>query len=653
MLVATKFAKKINPRVIRELSEIPVPFGPVGLVIAKRTYCREVPGFGRIEDWHEVVERGCNGLLEIGAVYSQEQIEQFAYNWHQLKGCPAGRPIWQLGTDTVRRIGGDSLNNCWLVAVNDPIDPFTFTFNELMLGGGVGFNIEPEYVYEIPVVKNNPWIAHSDSFDCDFIVTDNREGWIELLRRVLHAFFFSGKGFTYTTRGLRAKNSPIKGFGGVASGPEPLIKGIRFITEILASRHGRKLTPTNCLDILNIIAWVTVAGNVRRSAEIGIGSYSDQEYLEAKDWSRKIVPEWRQNANLSVGCSDTVLLPESFWRGYKPGCGESYGLFNGDLCRAMGRLIDGSGYRPDPNVIGTNPCGEVPMESHEACNLAEQFLPNIADVQELGSVASLLLRAAKAIGGLEYWHPKSNEVIHRNRRIGIGITGFHQAPHMHDPSIFDAVYNHLEEEDRQLSKEMKCPTSIKLTTVKPSGTLSLVAGVTPGGHAAYSPFYIRRMTLAANSPLVEPIRRHGYKVTPKINIDGGMDYGTLMAEFPIKVPKGTKCANAYTAIEQLETQRFLQTYWADNSVSQTVYYKHEELPEIRAWLRENYAHHVKSTSFLLHSEHGFLQAPYEEINEDQYLELRSKCRPIQDLTIEKELAVDDSSECGAGGCPVR
>jgi hypothetical protein len=159
----------------------------------------------RTEEWHETVERGCNGLLEIGGAFTQEQIDRLAYFWHQLKGCPAGRPIWQLGTDTVRRLGGDSLNNCWVVNVDEPISPFTFAFNQLMLGGGVGFNITPEAVFSLPPVKFAPVIERVESFDCDFVVPDNREGWVELLDRVLDAFFFTGKDVRYCTRGVRNK----------------------------------------------------------------------------------------------------------------------------------------------------------------------------------------------------------------------------------------------------------------------------------------------------------------------------------------------------------------------------------------------------------------------------------------------------------------
>ena len=650
MLVAPKYAKKVSASVIRSLSELTPPCGPCGFVTYKRTYARMIPEHGRTEDWHESVERGCNGILEIGGVFDQTEIDQLAYYWYMLKGTPAGRPIWQLGTDTVRRVGGDSLQNCWHVAVNHPVDPFCFAFNQLMLGGGVGFNILPEYVYELPIVKHRVTIERVDDWDCDYIVTDNREGWVDLLRRVLEAFFFTGKNLRYDTRAIRAKGRLIAGFGGTASGPEELVVGINQIAAILANAVGRKLRPTECMDIMNIIGKVVVAGNVRRSAEIAIGSPYDTEFLGAKDWSRRKVPAWRQMSNNTVDVEDTIMLPDEFWRGYE-GEGEAYGLFNRHLARTYGRLIDG--LNPDPYIIGPNPCGEINLESHEACNLMEQFLPNIVYVHEFGNVARLLFKAAKAIGNLPFWHPKTNEVVQRNRRIGLSVTGFLQAPHLHDPDIFDAVYELLNQTDKEVSREMGINRSIRMTTVKPSGTLSLLAGCTPGVHAAFSRYHIRRITFAATDPIIEVARRKGYHIEPKWNIDGSRDLNTLVVDFPCKVPKGTQCANGYSAIQQLENQKFLQTHWSDNSVSCTVYYQPDELPAIRNWFRENYAHSVKSSSFLRHEGHGFRQAPYEEITEAQYLEMASKVSPITKLVDTEQLELIDSQECGTGGCPIR
>jgi ribonucleoside-triphosphate reductase (thioredoxin) len=649
--VAPRFAKKIDESFVNKFKDVLPPWGPCGYVTYKRTYARMMES-GVTEEWWNTVHRGVNGILEIGGVFTQEEIQDLFYYWFMLKGCPAGRPMWQLGTDTVRKVGGDSMQNCWHVLVNDPIDPFTFTFNQLMLGGGVGFNILPEHVYELPAVRYRPMIARVDDWDCDYIVSDNREGWVELLRRVLDAFFNTGRDFRYDTRCIRDKGRPIKGFGGVASGPEELVKGIGQIAGILTQAYRRKLRPVECMDIMNIIGSIVVAGNVRRSAEIAIGSPFDDEFLMAKDWSRIQVPAWRQMSNNTVQIEDTIMLPEAFWRGYE-GEGEPYGLFNRNLCQRYGRLIDGEGYRDDPNVIGPNPCGEIPLESHEACNLAEQFLPNIEDVHEFGKVAGLLIKAAKAIGSLPFWHPKTTEVVKRNQRIGLSVTGFMQARHLHDPDIFDAVYDHIEKVDKDVSLQMGLAPSIKLTTVKPSGTLSLLAGVTPGVHAAFSPHYIRRITFAASDPIVEAARRQGYHVEPKINIDGSRDLNTLIVDFYVETPKGTQCAGGYSAIAQLENQRFLQTHWADNSVSSTIYFQPHEVPEIREWLRENYALSVKCSSFLRHEGHGFKQAPYEEITREQYLELSARVTPITEITDHIQRDLLESAECGTGGCPIR
>lgn len=652
-MLIPKFAKSVSPSVIHEMSDAKVPWGPVGYIAYKRTYARKIQQYGRTEEWHESIERGCNGLLEIGSHFTQEQIDRLAWYWFYLKGTPAGRPIWQLGTDTVRRNGGDSLMNCWHVAVNHPIDPFCFAFNELMLGGGVGFNILPEHVYELPIVKHNVEVTRVDDFDCDFIVTDNREGWIDLLRRVLESFYFTGKSIRYDTRCIRAKGRPINGFGGTASGPEELVRGIGQIAVILRANVGRKLRPIHCMDIMNIIGSIVVAGNVRRSAEIAIGSAWDEEFVTAKDWSRKKVPAHRQMSNNTVDCEDPILLPDFFWKAYSPGNGEAYGLFNSSLARRCGRLIDGENYRPDPKVVGPNPCGEIILESYEACNLAEQFLPNIADVQEFGEVAALLFTANKAISNLPCWHPKTNEVVTRNMRIGLSITGFLEAPHLHDPDIFDAVYTHLEDTDRKLSREMGVARSIKLTTVKPSGTLSLLAGCTPGVHAAFSPYYIRRISFDVNDPLVDIARDHGYFAEPKINIDGSRDYNTIVIDFPCKSRQGTQCAKGYSAISQLENQKFLQTHWADNAVSMTCYYRPEELPSIKTWLREHYNESIKTASFGLHSEHGFQQAPYQEITRNQFLESSSKVKIIDHITDAVERTLLESQECSGATCPIR
>lgn len=647
-----KFANRIDPAFVESYRDAVVPWGPVGYFTYKRTYARKPVELGIREEWWQTVNRCCNGLLHIGGAFTQDEIQKLYHYVFNLKCNFSGRGLWQLGTSTVDRLGGDSLQNCWHVAVNHPVDPFTFTFNELMLGGGVGFNITPEYVYEMPVVKYSVRVQRVDDFDCDFIVSDNREGWVELLERVLRAFYFTGKGLRYNTFAIRARGKPIKSFGGTASGSEDLVKGIDQIAQILGQAVGRKLRPIECLDILNIIGSIVVAGNVRRSAEIACGSPQDIEFLNAKNWSQYKIPPHRQMSNNSVITEDITSLPSSFWHGYE-GNGEPYGLINLPLCRKLGRLADGHNYRPDPDVAGINPCGEITLADHEACNLSELYLPNLRNIEEFRDAARLMYMAVKTISLLPFINPKTQAIVTKNRRLGIGVTGFCAAPHLLASEIFDGVYNDLEDFDKEYSKIVKSNESIKLSTVKPSGTLSLLPGVPPGVHPDYSPFYIRRITCDAADPLVEESAKAGYIIEPKHNLDGSKDYNSVIVEFPVAARKGSIVASQLSAIEQLENQLFLQTHWSDNSVSMTCYYKPEELPEIVDWLETHYTNEVKTASFLLHSGHGFVQAPYEPISEQRYLDYSSKVTPLTRVIDDTDFTILDSQECASGGCPIK
>ena len=186
---------------------------------------------------------------------------------------------------------------------------------------------------------------------------------------------------------------------------------------------------------------------------------------------------------------------------------------------------------------------------------------------------------------------------------------------------------------------------------KPSGTLSLLPGVTPGCHPAYSTYMVRRIRIASNSPLVDTCREAGYKVEFQVGQDGTPDYGTVVVEFPFSYPEGTKTAAEMTAIDQLEVVKKLQTEWSDNAVSCTVYFKPEELVQVQEYLRKNYNKTFKSLSFLLHSEHGFKQPPLEEITKEQYDEMVSKVSLI--TKIEDQMEFDGGDECLTGSCPVR
>jgi hypothetical protein len=623
-----------------------IPWGEVGYATYKRTYSR--PFGARSEEWEETVDRvvkACNEQLHCGFKdYEQQEIKDIMMG---LKGTVAGRFLWQLGTDTVDKLGLPSLQNCSFVVVDQPIRPFTWAFEMLMLGSGVGFNIQREHVYQLPKVKGPVVVWRNDENDADFIVPDSREGWVELLDRTLRASFETGQGFSFATHLIRPKGAPIKGFGGTASGSQDLVKGIEDINAVLNTRAGQRLRPIDCLDIMNLVGKIVVSGNVRRSAQIAIGDHDDIEYLRAKRWDLGNIPNWRAMSNNSVACDDIGQLPEEFWEGYK-GNGEPYGLINLDASRRWGRT--GEYEYPDPDVMGFNPCAEQSLANFETCCLAEIYLPNIDSKGELRKVARYLYRINKHSLAIRCSLKETEDIVHKNMRMGIGVTGYLQATEEQKNWLSD-VYTYLRAYDKEYSKSNGFPRSIKITTVKPSGTLSLLAGVTPGAHPGFSQYYIRRIRMATDSELARVARANGYHVEYVRNFDGTEDHSTVVVSFPCSFPEGTQFADDMSATDQLDVIKRLQLDWSDNSVSVTIYYRKEELEAIRWWLHDNYIN-TKSVSFLLHNDHGFDQAPMEEIDVDTYNEMVASVIPITSLESLKleDIEIDN---CDTGACPVR
>lgn len=629
------------------------PFSTVGYITYKRTYARrldETNPNSATEEFEDTMNRviaATNNQLNVG--FTDDEKSRLRKYLMELKGTVAGRFLWQLGTDTVGRLGLASLQNCAFTVINEPVRPFTWAMDMLMLGSGVGYNIQRKNIDKLPEVNSEfSRPVRVDSNDADFIVPDSREGWVQLLGKTLKAAFLSDKKptFTYSTVLVRGKGSTIKGFGGTASGPEDLCWGIEKISEVLEKRAGKKLRPIDALDIMNIIGAVVVAGNVRRSAQIAIGDPDDVEYLLAKRWDMGNIPSWRAMSNNSVVCNDIKDLHEYFWDGYE-GKGEPYGFINLRLSRKMGRLGD-TNY-PDPDVEGYNPCAEQSLAAYETCCLAEVYLPNVTSKEELIDICKLLYRINKHSLSLPCHLDETADIVHKNMRMGIGVTGVLQATE-EQKSWLSPTYEELRSFDKAYSAEHGFPESIKLTTVKPSGTLSLLPGVTPGCHPAYAQYMIRRIRISADHALVNVCREHGYPVEYQQNFDGSEDHSTVVVSFPFAYPEGTVLANQMTAISQLETVKWLQEVWSDNSVSCTVYYRKEELPEIKKYLAKNYKNNHKSLSFLLHSDHGFKQAPYEEITKEAYDALVSKTTLITKVD---EASFDGGDECATGACPVK
>lgn len=612
-------------------------------VVFGRTYTRE--DNGKLETLEDVVNRVIKGNLrtvkeEFLLPDEENRLRYFMLN---IKAMGAGRVLWFSGAPSHATLGGAALCNCWFLTVDDWKN-FVIAQDLLMLGGGVGISVEHRYVSKLAKIKRGVKILHRNTRDADFIVPDSREGWCELLRRILESFFVTGKSFSWSTFCLRGAGEPIKGFGGKASGSLPLIEFVVKLAHILQEREGKHLRPIDCSDVVCAIGELVVSGNIRRSAIIIVGDPWDKEYLRAKRWDLGTLPTQRSCANFSVVCDDAEDLHPLFWKTYE--IGEPFGVVNRKNIQKYGRM----GELKKDTAISVNPCGEATLESYEPCCLQEIFLPNLDGKKEFMEASRLMHRFGKRVTIENFHHEEINEVVHRNYRVGTGITGCLQSP-LFNPDTLDEAYEVIQKENVNYSKQLGIPPSIRTTLVKPSGTLSLVGDCTPGIHPAFSKYYIRRVRFASNDRLVPVLKEAGHHIEPVKRFDGTLDHNTLVVDFYCETPDGTPCADSgFDTWKQLDTLLLAQKHWADQAVSVTVYYRKEEIPEIKKWLSNNLKY-LKTISFLCHNDHGFVQAPIEAITQEEYEKCVAKVKPIDFTNISGgEL---DSMECDGGVCPVK
>lgn len=624
----------------------PWGFNGLGEIVFMRTYSRKKED-GLNETWSETLQRVINGALEIGVPYTDKEAENLFDHMFNLRCSFSGRSLWQLGTPLVKKLNGTSLNNCYFTNI-EKIEDFEMIFEYLMLGGGVGFSVERSKIHELPKVIPNVSITQERTNDADLIVPDSRHGWKRLLHAVLKSYFYTGKSFSYSTMLIREYGAPLNTFGGTASGPGALIDGIKDICGVMENRVGKKLRSIDVLDICNIIGRIVISGSSRRSAQIAMGDPDDVLFLRAKNWSSGMVPAWRANSNNSIYADSFDEIQPELWKGYD-GTGEPYGLLNRRLARKYGRLNE---LKPDPSIEGFNPCAEIGLGDGESCNLATIFLPNINSIEQLKEISILLYKTQKQITQLSYPYEKTTKIVHQNARLGQSVTGILQVSEEKIDWLSEC-YSFLETFDKEYSIKNNLPVSVRLTTVQPSGTLSLLPGVTPGIHPAFAQHYVRRVRFGSSDPLVDVCRKRGHKVQWDVGLDGREDHTRFVVDFPCMSPENSVLAKNMSAVDQLEWVKKMQTIWADNAVSVTVYYRKEELETIKNWLDKNYTKNIKSVSFLLHADHNFILPPYEEITEDEYKKMSSKIDssiPLVQKSFDAELVVDD---CTTGACPIK
>jgi adenosylcobalamin-dependent ribonucleoside-triphosphate reductase len=637
----------------------PFGFNGLGELVYMRTYSR-IKDDGSNEQWWETVARVVEGTynmqkdwieesgLEWNAWQAQKSAQEMYDRIFNMKFLPPGRGLWSMGAPIItERKMYASLNNCAYVSTenlkDDRSKPFTFLMDASMLGVGVGFDTKgagttmvlgadfgrtPE-IYEIP---------------------DTREGWVESLKRLIDAYILGTAPVEFNYSLIRPAGSPIKGFGGVASGPDPLEDMHKDIRTVLSGNTGDKITITTIVDIMNLIGKCVVAGNVRRTAEIVFGDADSDEYLNLKNYD--VNPErkafgWTSNNSVfaSLGMDYKEISKAIVSQKGEPGIAWLENM------QGYSRMMNGKDYK-DARATGGNPCLEQTLESYELCCLVETFPNNHDDLEDyLRTLKYAYLYAKTVTLGKTQW-PQTNRVMLRNRRIGCSVSGIAQF-------IGDRGQNTLKEwltngyeaiqtYDKKYSEWFAIPRSIKTTSVKPSGTVSLLAGATPGVHYPISRYYTRRMRLSVNSGLVKPLKKAGYEIEPAF----GSEESTLVISMPVDAGENVRTADEVSMWEQLSLAAFMQKYWADNQVSCTVSVDPvTEGPQIENALNY-FQYQLKGISFLIKEDGGaYPQMPYEEITEEQYNTDRKKLKTLNFKKVKGEEA-DVEKFCNNDVCEI-
>ena len=632
------FSFRLSEDFVNKYVSTPSPFGfsdaggnSLGEITFIRTYSR-IKEDGTKERWHEVCRRVIEGMYSVQKNHAKEnrlpwndnkaqKSAQEAYErMFTLKWTPPGRGLWAFGTPmTMEKKNSASLQNCAMVSTrdidrNDPGALFSWVMDALMLGIGVGFDTlgadkkmliyaptEPAIVYEIP---------------------DTREGWVESVRYLINSYLRQNQSiqeFDYSL--IRPLGAPIKGFGGVASGPEPLKALHDKIRVVIGVRAGEMFDSRAIVDIVNLIGTCVVSGNVRRSATLALGAPEDKDFINLKN--AEVFPDrnsydskntgWAWMSNNSI--SATVGTKYEDYVDLIVNNGEP-GFIWLDVARNYGRLADAPDYK-DSRVMGFNPCAEQPLESYELCTLVEVHLNRHESKEDFLRTLKFAYLYGKTVTLVPTHWQTTNGIMQRNRRIGTSLTGIASFADTNGLPItrewMDEGYKRIRRYDHEYSEWLCVRESIRVTTVKPSGSVSLLSGASPGVH--WSPggeYFLRAIRFGNTDPMIHLFKAAGYKIEPDV-----VSANTTVVYFPVSSghPRSEKDVSLFEKIGLAATA---QKYWSDNGVSVTLSFDKETESKFVAPALNMYEGQLKAVSFLPMGNTVYQQQPYTQITKEEY-----------------------------------
>ena len=543
--------------------------------------------------------------------------------------------------------------NCSFIAV-DSLRAFDEAMYILMNGTGVGFSVEQKHVANLPVIAEELYPTNTT-----IVVEDSKLGWAKSFKELI-GLLVTGQIPEWDMSKVRPAGAKLKTFGGRASGPEPLNDLFKFTVEQFKIAKGRRLKPIEAHDLMCKIGEVVVVGGVRRSALISLSNLDDFEMAKAKSgqwWETEPQRALANNSAVYNMKPNTAQFLREWRNLYESKSGER-GIYNLDAVR---KHIDKFDRRDSSKVAGTNPCGEILLRANQFCNLTEVVISaedTVETLLEKVRVATILGTWQSTLSNFKYIRKTWQSNTEEERLLGVSLTGIFGnkltgTMHSNLASMLDEMRELAVSENAKEADKLGINHSTAITTVKPSGTVSQLTGVSSGIHPWYSKYYIRSVRADNKDPMTEFLKDFGVPNEPDV-MKPDM---TTVFYFPIKAPKGATVTKDMSAIDHLEVWKAYRTHWTEHNPSVTINVAEDEWLDVGAWVFKNFDS-IGGVSFLPLSEHSYKQAPYQEVTKEEYdqaVKSMPSRIPWESLPLyELEDTTTGSQElaCTAGACDV-
>jgi ribonucleoside-diphosphate reductase alpha chain len=626
--------------------------------IAVSRYARWLDKENRRETWGESVDRYVNFMvdhLKKNYDVSPEPalVEEIRANIFSRNVMPSMRALMTAGPALARdNVAGF---NCSFLPVNSPRS-FDEAMYILMCGTGVGFSVESKYVNELPTVNE-----HFEDSKTTIVVEDSKSGWARAFRELL-ALLWQGQIPTWDVSKVRPRGARLKTFGGRASGPEPLVDLFEFAIKIFKNAAGRQLKPIEAHDLMCKVGDIVVVGGVRRSALISLSDLEDFDMAKSKSGAWWESQEQRRLANNSAVYNTKPSIGQ-FLREwgflYESNSGER-GIFNKE---GIQHHASSNGRRDGSRAAGTNPCGEIILRDYQFCNLTEVVIRPEDNEETLArkvELASILGTWQSSLTNFRYirkiWKDNSEE----ERLLGVSLTGQFGNTLTSGKQGADKLVSALESwKSKAISANVEwagilgIQESAAITTVKPSGTVSQLTGVSSGMHPWHSSHYLRTVRCDSKDAIADFLKDAGVYW----EIDAMSPETGLVFYFPIKAPQDAVVRDELTAIQHLEMWKIYKQHWTEHNPSITVSVREHEWIDVAAWVYDNWEA-VGGIAFLPYSDHVYKQAPYTPITAEEFEEWDAKSPKSIDWAALSFYETEDGTTgsqdlaCIAGECDI-